>query len=145
MDDIFKPENEAKSQWVSWGKEGDWFKGTLTAVKKFKDSEGKDRVAYEFMAQDGEFHNLDKNKMPIEPPVKVVKGDYWLVGSRKTFEANMNRVQLGQICGFRFAETKPSTKKNYSDLKIIKLYVAGMDPEYKGQSSSDTELSLPEL
>lgn len=141
-DDQFQGLEEVKSQWIKWGKPGDWIRGTLTDVREMDSNlpgkTGKVKV-YEFLALAGSFHDLDAKKNPVETPTVLEKGTIWTVGGKAGIDNQMRNVKIGQQFGMRFTEEKPAKTKGFNPIKVIKILVGGMDPEYQGQSSADID------
>ncbi len=136
--------NEVKSQWIKWGKAGDWIRGTLTDVREMDsnlaDRPGEKVKFYEFLASGGSFHYFEKvageTKVDATPTV-LEKGSIWLVGGKAGIDAQMRNVKIGQIFGMQFSEEKPNKNKSFSPTKVIKVRIGEMDPEYKGQQAGD--------
>lgn len=143
VDEIFNPKNESKSQFIKWGKIGDWFKGTLTDVREiesqFPGKEGEKVKIYEFKAHNGSFHEIDANKQPVEPAITVKADEYWIVGGRAGIDQHMRNTVKGEIVAFRFTELKPSKTKGFNASKIIKVYKGGLDPNYIGESAAESK------
>lgn len=142
--DPFAGMDEVKSQWIKWGKVGDWIRGTLCDVREM-DSQMPDRAGekvkvYEFIASGGSFHNFEKvageTKIDKDPTV-LEKGQVWTVGGKAGIDSQMRNVKIGQIFGMRFAEEKPNKNKSFSPTKVVKVLVGEMDPEYQGQTGAD--------
>ena len=136
--------SEVKTSWVKWGKIGDFIKGTLVDIREINSmlpgKEGQRVKVYEILAQMGSFHQIDEEKKPIDPPVVINMGEYWTIGGKPGIDSQMRNIKLGQIVGLRFTEVKPSKTKGFNALKVIKIYVGGMDPNYVGQNSADVEV-----
>lgn len=137
--------NEVKSQWVKWGKPGDWIRGTLCDVREMdsqlSDKPGKVKV-YEFIAAGGSFHNFEKvageTKVDAEPTL-LEKGQVWTIGGKAGIDSQMRNVKIGQIFGMRFSEEKPNKNKAFSPTKVVKVLLGEMDPEYQGQTAADQQ------
>lgn len=139
LDDL----KEVKSQWIKWGKVGDWIRGTLCDVREMdstlSDKPGKVKV-YEFIAHGGSFHNFEKVNGQVvvdEKPTVLEKGQIWTIGGKAGIDNQMRNVKLGQVFGMRFAEEKPNKNKAFNNTKVVKVLVGEMDPEYQGQSGAD--------
>lgn len=125
--DLMKEENEIKSQFISWGKPGDQFVGTLAGKREVENqiSGTKElQTIYEFKMHEGSFHQLDEKKNPIEPAILVIRDEMWSVGGKAAIDAQMRNVKLGMIVGMKFIEEKPSQTKGYNPTKVIKIYCA---------------------
>jgi len=148
-DDFFSEKNRVKTQWVKFGKIGDFLKGTLTDVREMDSrlpgKEGTKVKVYEFKAHAGEFHDSETtvdengNKMVkiLEPAVVLKPDEIWAVGGKPGIDAQMRNVKFGQIFGMRFTDLKPSKNPSFSPQKIIKVYVGGMDQNYQGETLRD--------
>lgn len=145
-DDFFNDKNQVKSNWVKWGKVGDCIKGTLVAIREhnsmFPGKEGTKVKVYELLGHNGSFHATDDDKKAIEPPIMINEGEYWMVGGKPGIDNQMRNVKIGQIIGMKFTDSKPAKTKGLNALKIIKVFVGGMDPNYMGQTSADQETGL---
>ena len=146
QDDPFAGMEEAKSQWIKWGKPGDWIRGTLTNVSEresqMADKKGQIEKVYEFLASGGSFYWFEKIAGEIKmdsTPTVLEKGSIWVVGGngKASIENIMRNVKIGQIFGMRFAEEKPSKNPSFSNQKVIKVMIGEMDPEYQGQTGAD--------
>lgn len=142
-DPNFEGLEEVKSQWIKWGKVGDWIRGTLTDVREMDSNlpgkTGKVKV-YEFLAHGGSFHDLDEKKNPVAKATVLEKGAIWIIGGKAGIDTQMRNVKLGQIFGMRFAAEKPSKTKGFNPTKVIKVLIGGMDPDYQGQTGGDINL-----
>ena len=49
----------------------------------------------------------------------------------------MRNIKIGQVVGFKFTDEKPSQKKGFNALKIIKVYAGEMDPEFTIQKDEE--------
>lgn len=123
--DIFDESNEVQPQSINWGKVGDNIFGTKVGQRggvatKF----GEKNTVYEVKAEGGVFHTKKGEEVTLKA------GDVWSVwGRNDIFDAQMNRMQIGQKFGLKFVESKPSSMGN--DAKIIKVYTDGsMDEAY---------------
>lgn len=140
-DELFKDENAVKSNWVKFGKIGDFIKGTLVDVREMKSTmpgkEGQLVKIYELLASIGSFHDIDEEKKPVETPIIIQGGEYWNIGGKVGIDNQMRNIKTGQIVGFRFDSENPSKQKGFSPTKIIKVYAGAMDPNFDGASSLD--------
>jgi len=152
MSDPFEGMQEAKANWIKFGKVGDFVKGTLLEVRDTesqfidqKTGQKKRQKVYDLQVHVGEYHNSDTtndeagNKVVkiIEPAVVLNMGEYWSVSGKDSIDNQMRNVKPGHIIGFRFAEIKPSKTKGNAPQKIIKVMLGGMDPNYMGQTKAD--------
>ena len=140
---IFDKRNEVKSNWVKWGKEGDYIAGILVskriAKNQLKDG-APDQTIYELKASDGEYHDIDEKKKVVEKATEVRPGEYWLVGGKPGIDAQMRNVKLGEIVGLKFIEEVASKTKGYNATKIIKVYTAHeVDPEFMAGVGEETK------
>lgn len=134
-------EQESVYNNLKFGKEGDWFKGTLTdntRTLRNNLSEKKElQTIFEFMAHGGSFHDI-KDRVVSETPTVVEKGDFWsFITGKPALLNQLKNAQLGQVIGLRFVQEKPSKVKGQNPAKIIKVYLGEMDPEYQGQTAGD--------
>jgi hypothetical protein len=142
--DPFEGMNEVKSQWIKWGKPGDWIRGTLTDVREMEsqmsDRAGEMVKVYEFMASGGSFHYFEKINGVVEvqeEPTLLEGGAIWTVGGKPGIDSQMRNVKVGQIFGMRFAEEKPNKNKAFSPNKVIKVLIGEMHLNYMGQTGAD--------
>lgn len=135
--------DDVKSNWVTWGKIGDWIKGTLVAIREVENRmqgrEGEMQKVYEIQAEGGSFHDIDENKKVVETPTIINAGEFWQIGGKVGIDAQLRNIKLGTIVGFRFADEIPNKVKSYNPAKQIKVRTGGADPNYNGQSSQDQE------
>ena len=143
FEDAMKDLQEVKSSWVKWGKVGDYVRGTLVSIREMNSNlpgkEGERVKVYELLTECGQFHDIDNDKKPVEPAITIGKGEYWQIGGKVGIDNQMRNVKIGQIIGMVFAEVKPSKTKGFNSLKIIKVRVGGMDPNF-GTESLGTEM-----
>lgn len=131
---------EVTSQSVSFGKVGDFIKGTYTG-KKFVDS--KDTYLHEVKGIAGEFHTLDENKAPIAEATKVIAGEYYQVwGGKSAIDDLFKKSQLGDVIAIQFKESNPSKTKGNNPFKVFKTLQFGRDETYMGESSEATSSLL---
>ena len=137
QDDIFKEENQVTSQFVSWGKHGDNFIGTLLNVREVESrfNPGKMIKIYEFRARSGSFHGILEDKTVDADATAVVEGDIWSVGSRASIDPAMRNVKPGTIVGLRYEEDVPAKQKGYNPAKIVRIYIGGQDPNWMGEGT----------
>ena len=115
---IFDEGNELQPQSINWGKVGDNVFGTKVGQRNGITTMFGLNSIYEIKIEGGMFHDKDGNE------VQLKAGDVWGVwGRNDIFDAQLNRMQLGQKLGLKFTETKPSKMGN--DAKIIKVYTTG--------------------
>lgn len=136
---------EVPSNWVKWGKVGDFIRGTLVS-KRVSDgyNPGKKQTVYELKTTIGRFYQTESDETPTE----VKEGEFWQVGSKDwtndeletSIGKQMRNVKLGQIVAFQFTGTTPSATKGFQDAKVIKVLVGGHDSEWMGQTSADIEV-----
>lgn len=122
--DIFDDKNEVQPQSINWGKIGDYISGTKVGQRSGVSTKFGENTIYEVKAESGVFHTKEGEK------VELKAGDVWGVwGRNDIFDAQMNRMQIGQKLGLKFTESKPSSMGN--DAKIVKVYTTGeMDTEW---------------
>lgn len=141
--ELMTEENEVKGKFISWGKPGNNFVGTLIGKREVENTiSGKSEMQtiYEFKMHEGTFNQLDEKKNPIEPAVLITAGEVWSVGGKPSIDAQMRNVKIGMIVGMKFIEEKPSKTKGYNPTKVIKTYCAKeMDQEWiDEQTQSDS-------
>ena len=141
MSDVFDPKNEVKSNWFKFGKVGDKISGTLTGTREIPSQlpgkMGEMVRLFEILADSGSYHMLDENKAVIEPAVEIQSGDFYLVSKGPGLDVQMRRAKIGQKVGILFKEVKPSKTKGYNPLKIVKVFLGEMDPDYMGEGADD--------
>lgn len=120
--------DEVQSPWVKWGKEGDFIKGTLIAVRemtsKLPGKEGQKVPVYEIKADDGSFHIVDETtKKPVEPAIVINAGEVYNLEGRPIVERQMRNIKLGTKVTLGYVETQPPRNKGFNPLKVIKVYV----------------------
>lgn len=132
--DLFNEDNEVKSQFISWGKPGDYFVGTLMGTREVPNQlsdKNEMQTIYEFKMREGSFHTLDDKKNPVEPAVIINSGDIWSLGGKKSIDAQMRNVKPTTIVGMKFIEEQPPKTKGYNPTKVVKVYTQGeVDKEY---------------
>lgn len=143
MDELFDDKNKVKVKYnnIKFGKVGDWFKGTLTdntrQVENTLSPKREMQTVFEMMAHGGSLH-LINDRVVDENPTEVKKGDFWsFLTGKAALLSQLKGARLGQVIGLRFAETKKSKTKGFTDSKIIEVYLGDMDPEYQGQTAND--------
>ena len=128
---------EVQSQAITFGKTGDFIKGTYTGSKDVKTDLGP-TVLYEIKGDVGSYHNVDGKKNPVEPAVAIVKGEFYNVwrGKEGSIIADLfKKSKLGDIIAIQFKEEKESKTKGYAPFKVYKVMQFGTDLEYAGESS----------
>src|SRR3990167_8851637 len=127
--DVFDEENAVKANWVKWGKAGNKIFGTLMSVREmesqFPDKKGEMVKVYEFLAEGGEFNDIDEDKKPVKEVTTINPGEIWLVGGKVGLDNAMRNIKVGQILGIKFTEEKPNKTKGFSPLKIVKVFTEG--------------------
>lgn len=144
VDPLFSDKNEVKVKYnnIKFGKEGDWFKGTLTdntrQMRNELSERGEMQTIFEFKAAGGSFHDIIDREVAAEPTT-IKAGEFWSYITGKPAILNqLKSAQIGQVVGFRFAEQRPSKKKGFNPTKIIKVFIGDMDPEYQGETAADS-------
>ena len=106
--DAFDVSNEVASSFIKWGKEGDFILGTLTSTRQvpstLPDKKGELQFIYEIKVDSGEYHDIDEKKRVAEEPTPLDVGSTWSVGGRKTIDARMRQIKIGQKVGLKFIE-----------------------------------------
>ena len=121
---IFDDKNEVQPQSVNWGAVGDNIFGTKIAVRHNVPTKFGKNSIYTIKAEGGEFTDVHGTKIVIKP------GEAWDVwGRNEIFNAQLDRMQIGQKLGLKLVEVSPSSKGN--DFKNVKPYTTGeMDQEW---------------
>lgn len=130
---------EVSTKAVSWGKPGDFIKGTFTAQKKVTTRNGENTL-FELKGIIGSFHEMDGKKNPVEPAIAVEAGAYYNVwGGKDVINGLFAKSKLGDIVSIKFeSETESKTKGN-APFKSFKTLQFGPDAEYMGQSSDTVQ------
>ena len=121
---IFDDKNEVQPQSVNWKEVGDNIFGTKIAVRHNVDTKFGKNSLYTIKAEGGHFTDVNGNKVEIKP------GENWDVwGRNDIFNAQLDRMQIGQKLGLKLIEVTPSSKGN--DFKNVKVFTTGeMDQEW---------------
>jgi hypothetical protein len=139
--DLMNEENEIKSSFISWGKPGDYFVGTLMSKREVPNQlsdKNEMQTIYEFKMKEGSFHTLDDKKNPVEPAVLINAGEIWSLGGKKSIDAQMRNVKNTVIAGMKFIEETPPKTKGYNPTKVIKVYTQGeVDAEYVAELEAE--------
>ena len=141
-------ENEAQNNFLKWGKPGDFIFGTLVSKSQkpstLPDKKGELQWIYEIKVVEGEYHNIDKKKNPIEPAIVLEAGEIISVGGRSMYDSRLARAKRGQRIGLKFTEEIEAKTAGYNDTKIIKTYLPKgddgeyeMDEEFLAEDASD--------
>ena len=132
---------EMTTQSVTFGKIGDWIKGTYTNVKTVKNPNKEGNVnLYELKGWLGEFHEVDGKKNPIEPAVQVLAGSFYVVwGGKQAIDDLFARSKLGDVVGIQFKEEQESKTKGNAPFKILRCLTFGKDETWAGEDSQSTE------
>jgi len=126
---------EVASQAVTFGKPGDFIKGTYTGKKMVKAND-KDTPLYELKAAVGSFHTVDGKKNPIEPAVIVATGSFYNIwGGKDAIDSLFAKSKLGEIVALQLKEELPSKVKGHAPFKVYKTIQFGKDPEYMGEAA----------
>ena len=138
--DAFDASNEVASSFIKWGKEGDFILGTLISTRQvpstLPDKKGELQFIYEIKVDSGEYHDIDEKKRVAEDPTTLDVGSTWSVGGRKTIDARMRQIKIGQKVGLKFIEELEAKTKGYNATKLIKVFAPkGAD----GTPEMDTE------
>lgn len=140
---------EVTSQTVTFGKVGDFIKGTFTGEKVVNTANG-DTPLYEIKAILGNYHAVDDKKNPIDPPVLVEEGSYYNIwGSFKpTSGANaitslFKKSRVGDIVAIQLEKETPSKTKGNAPFKKYKTLAFGADPNYMGETAEALQDTFP--
>jgi len=133
-DNLFDDKNQLKSAYISWGKPGDYFAGTLMGKRQMENklkNPPEMQTVYEFKCSEGRFFTLDGNKNPVADATVIKEGDVYNVGGKKAIDAQMRNVKIGQVVGMKFIEETPAKTKGFNATKVIRVYSSGaMDPTF---------------
>ena len=131
--DIFDEQNEVQPQTIDWGKVGDRVFGTKVGQRSGVKTKFGVNSIYDIKVEGGLFHTKDGKEVVLKP------GEVWsLWGRNDIFDAQMNRMQIGQKFGLKFTESKPSSMGN--DAKIIKVFTTGeLDQEWLYSAAAPLE------
>ena len=109
---------EMTTQSVTFGKVGDFIKGTYTGKKLVNNPNkpGEQVYLYELKGWLGQYHNVDGKKNPVDPAVEVESGSYYIIwGGKQTIDDLFGRIKLGDIVGIHFKrEDEAKTKGSRS-------------------------------
>lgn len=98
----FTDNDQVKGNWWKTENVGDKIQGTYIGKREVVNQlRGGNQWVYEIMTEDGEF---------------------WNVGGKPGIDAQMRRINLGQIIEFRFIEERPSKKPGMSATKIVQVF-----------------------
>lgn len=126
---------EVSTQAVSFGKVGDYIKGTYTGKKTVKTMNGE-RTLYELKGAVGMFHAVDGKKNPVEPVIEVVPGAYYQVwGGKDEIDGLFAKSRLGDIVAVKFDSEQESKTKGHAPFKKMKTLQFGPDKDYMGEES----------
>jgi len=121
---------------IKFGKVGDWFKGTLMDNTRQMANQLSDKkemqTVFEFKMIDGAWHDIVDRTVSTDTVDVKVGENYSFITGKQAILQQMKGVPLGTIVGMKFTEEQPAKTKGYNKSKIIKVYLFGMDPEYKG-------------
>ena len=141
MEEWEKGGTEVASQAVTFGKVGDFIKGTYTG-KKLVHANDKDTLLYELKGKVGFYHTVDGKKNPIEPAMDIVEGSYYNVwGGKDVIDSLFAKSKLGDIVAVQFTEEVESKTKGHAPFKKYKTIQFGRDAEYMGEDSNSQELA----
>ena len=132
---------EMTTQSVTFGKVGEFIKGTYTGKKMVKNpnKEG-DVYLYELKGLIGQFHNVDGKKNPIEPAVAVQPGAFYVIwGGKQAIDDLFARVRFGEVVAVKFKEEVESKTKGNAPFKVYTTLTFGMDESYMGEDSGSVE------
>lgn len=126
---------------LKFGEVGDWFKGVLIDNSRKLPNQLSQRkemqTIFVFKAKGGSFHNVIDRKIQNEATI-VKDGEEWsYITGKSALLKQLERAQLGQIVGLRFAETVKASTPGYADAHIVKVYLGEQDPDYKGEEGLD--------
>ena len=126
---------EVASQAVTWGKPGNFLKGTYCGKKMIKAND-REVALYELKGIVGSFNTVDSKKNPVEPPVSVVAGSYYnIFGGKDAIDSLFAKSKLGDIVAVQLKEEVPSKVKGHADFKVFKTIQFGPDKSYMGETA----------
>jgi len=136
--DIFNEDNEVKSNFMSWGKPGNYVLGTLSSKRRVENqlSDKKEmQTIYEIKAKEGVFNSLEQdengNYVPVKESTVIKDGEFYSIGGKKGIDAQMRNVKIGQVVGIKFKEIIPAKEKGRYPTKLIKIFTTGtMDNDF---------------
>lgn len=138
-DPLFNEENLSKNAFISWGKFGDFVKGTLTSKKqvpnKLSETPGAMQWNYEILADTGSFHAI-KDDIVSPTPTIIQPGNFIKVGGRVSIDDHMRNIKVGQIVGLRY-NADGKKVKGRKVAKIVGVYPGAINKDYMGQTASD--------
>ncbi len=151
---VFDEANELKSNFVKWGKPGDYIVGTLVRVFQMPDNyakvPGTKKNIYELKAREGSFNDIQNKKLTGEV-ITIVPGDLYCVDGKAGLEPQLKTIKIGQVIGVKFMEERTAKDPKNFDAKITKVYAPKgkdngplMDEEWlKSQDTFDSANALP--
>lgn|SRR3990167_3827668 len=133
---------EMTTQTVTFGKVGNFIKGTYVGKRAVKNPNNEGMVnIYEVKGILGEFHEVDGKKNPKEPAVGIAEGSFYSIwGGKTAIDDLFGRVRLGEIVAIQFKEEVESKTKGNAPFKVLRCLTFGKDPSYMGQDSSSQEV-----
>ena len=136
---------EVTTQSVSWGKAGDYIKGTYTG-KKFVQSKGQN--IYEIKASVGSYHEVDAKKNPVEPAIEVQEGAFYQVwgksvGREGAIDELFKKSKFGDIIAIKFMDETPPKVKGNAPFKVFKTMQFGRDVSYMGETAGAVQDVFP--
>lgn len=141
MEDWETGGTEVASQAITFGKPGDFIKGTYTGKKLVKAND-KETLLYELKAAVGSYHNVDSKKNPIEPAVTVQAGAYYNVwGGKDAIDSLFSKSKLGDVVAVKLEAEVESKTKGHAPFKKYKTLQFGPDSSYMGEDSSVAAVS----
>lgn len=143
-------ENEAKNNFVGWGKIGDYILGTLLSKKQVVSTlpgkEGEMQWIYEVKVKEAAYHILDENKKVVDEVVEPEAGEVVSVGGRKSTDSRMARIKIGQVFGLKFVDELKAKTKGFNPTKVIKVFTPKgddgefeMDQEFLAEQEADKD------
>lgn len=118
-------ENEAQNSFLTWGKPGNFFLGTLIGKKQVKstlaDKVGQLQWIYEVKVRECIYNKLDDKKNAIEPEIVCESEEIISIGGRTSIDSRMARIKIGQVFGLKYLEDGPPVKGR-SPYKAIRVF-----------------------
>lgn len=130
---------EVSSSTITFGKVGDFIKGTYVGKKLIQ---SKSVYLYELKGMAGVYHTVDGKKNPVEPGVTIEAGAYYQVWGGQSATSGAAKIdelfkksRFGDIVAIRLDEEVESKTKGNAPFKKYRTLEFGVDPEYAGESS----------
>jgi hypothetical protein len=127
---------DAPSNWIKFGRVGDWVAGTLVSViEKKNDIMGVMQKIYELKVENGAYHDI-KDKVVANDPTELnsESGNY-LLGGKKIIDFQMRNIKIGQKVLVVYQSDYKL--KGGMTAKTIKIKIGKMNEEFLKQKTRD--------